>query len=114
MKPRGLGYRGWRRFNTLRRNSRTGGSWSIHFDASVVDRNRNPIADVPVEWSINYVPPEGVYAPAAPGQIKDGTFVADWPGVFTVYASAGPLTELPFIEGPDVTSLGPKRSPASS
>jgi len=53
-------------------------------DGSVAD-------DVPVSWTLAYRPTEGIIAPAAPGQVKDGKVVADVPGVYTVMASTGPL-----------------------
>ncbi len=49
--------------------------------------------DVPVAWSHAYRPAPGVIAPSAPGQLDDGRFVADVPGVYTIVAQAGPLTE---------------------
>ncbi|MCZ6917731.1 MAG: Ig-like domain-containing protein [Gemmatimonadetes bacterium] len=48
--------------------------------------------DVPVVWTLAYKPAEGVIAPSAPGQLDGGRMVADVPGVYTVMATAGPLT----------------------
>jgi len=47
--------------------------------------------DLPVSWSLTYEPAPGIRGPSAPGQLKDGAFVADVPGLYTVVASAGPL-----------------------
>ncbi len=49
------------------------------------------IDDAPVTWSHSYVPAEGLSAPAAPGQLYNGKFVADVPGAYTVVASVGPV-----------------------
>ncbi len=61
---------------------------------TVVARNAagRPIPDVPIVWTHAFTPAEGIIAPAAPGQIEGGRFVADVPGVYTVMASAGPLS----------------------
>ena len=49
-------------------------------------------ARVPITWSFTYVPEDGVEAPGAAGEIRDGKFVAEAPGLFTVLATSGPLT----------------------
>lgn len=65
----------------------------VHFSAEVADGDANRMGDVVVEWSQSYRRLDGLPAPPAPGQIDDdGTFVGDVPGLFTVHASAGPLT----------------------
>lgn len=62
------------------------------FAAVATDAGGKVIPDVAVTWSHSYVPAEGVVAPSAPGQLDHGKFVADVPGVYTVVASAGPLS----------------------
>lgn len=62
------------------------------FTAEARDGRGRTVADVPVTWSLAFEPAEGVVAPAAPGQIEGGRVVADVPGVYSVMASAGPLT----------------------
>ncbi len=64
----------------------------INFSAVVKDGSGQIIPDVPVEWSHGYEASEGIVAPPAPGQMRQGRFVADVPGVYTVVADAGPLT----------------------
>ncbi|GMR12798.1 MAG: Ig-like domain-containing protein [Gemmatimonadota bacterium] len=64
----------------------------VSYTAVVRDADGRPVADAPIEWSHGYLPPVGVKAPSAAGQIDDGKFVADLAGVFTVRASAGPLS----------------------
>ena len=62
------------------------------FAVRALDASGRPIDDLPIAWSHRYTPVEGVVAPAAPGQVKGNRFVADVPGVYTVVASAGPLS----------------------
>ena len=64
----------------------------IRFRAVVRDAAGNPRDDVPVTWSHAYTPTEGMLGVPAAGQIEDGAYVADVPGVHTVVASAGPLS----------------------
>jgi hypothetical protein len=49
------------------------------------------VTDAPITWSFTYTAPEGntVKAPGGPGIIDDGLFVANYPGRFTILASAG-------------------------
>ena len=61
------------------------------FTAVVSGPDGGALNDVPVDWSLHYEPAPGLKAPPAPGQIRDGKFVADEPGLFTVFATAGPL-----------------------
>ena len=63
------------------------------FTAIARDANGRIIDDVPVTWTHSYTPPPDIIAPSAPGQMNDGKFVADVPGVYTVAASAGPLND---------------------
>ena len=64
----------------------------VHFEAVVRDASGERLDDVPVAWSHAYTPTEGMLGVAATGQIRDGAYVADVPGVHTVTASAGGLT----------------------
>ena len=69
---------------------RTGDVFEL--EATVRAADGREISDVPVAWSLAYEPTAGIIAPAAPGQVDDGRFVADVPGIYTLVASAGPLT----------------------
>ncbi len=62
-----------------------------HFSARFEAKDGSTRDDLPVTWSLSYEPSPGIRGPAAPGQLQDGSFVADVPGVYTVTASAGPL-----------------------
>jgi hypothetical protein len=60
------------------------------FTAVVRDAEGRALPDVPVTWSHAYSPDDSISAPLAPGQLEDGRFVASVPGVYTVFAAAGP------------------------
>ncbi|MEQ9400886.1 MAG: Ig-like domain-containing protein [Longimicrobiales bacterium] len=64
----------------------------LRFRAVVRDAAGRVLPDVPVTWSTRYEPTSGMVGNQAPGQIRDGAFVADLPGIHTVLATAGPLS----------------------
>ena len=64
----------------------------LEFSAVAVSGVGDPIEDMAVEWSHVFTPNEGMLGTPAGGQVMDGRFVADLPGVHTVVASAGPLS----------------------
>ncbi len=64
----------------------------IAFGATVRDERGRPLDGAAVQWSHTYRPAPGVQASSAPAQMRSGRFVADAPGIYTVMASAGPLT----------------------
>ncbi len=64
-----------------------------NFTAVVRDAAGRVFDDVPISWTHSYTPPSDIIAPSAPGQLNGGKFVADVPGVHTVVASAGPLSD---------------------
>jgi len=50
------------------------------------------VADAPITWTYTYRAPEGNLTPKAPGGagiIDEGLFVANYPGLFTIYAHSG-------------------------
>ncbi|MGH7503338.1 MAG: Ig-like domain-containing protein [Longimicrobiales bacterium] len=59
------------------------------FSATVRHASGLALTDVPVTWTHLYEPDDSIIAPAAPAQIDHGRFVADVPGVYTLFASAG-------------------------
>ncbi len=63
----------------------------VRLRAVVRDGQGAVLEGVPVEWSHRYEAPEGVRAPSAAAQMRDASFVADVPGLYTVVAAAGPL-----------------------
>ncbi len=62
------------------------------FEVTAIDARGGRIDDLPMAWTYTVQLAEGVVAPAAPAQVDAGRFVADVPGVYTVIASAGPLS----------------------
>jgi len=61
------------------------------FRARVTTADGGALPDAPITWTLAYRPAEGVMAPPAPGQLEEGRFVADVPGIYTVVASVGSL-----------------------
>ncbi len=64
----------------------------LTFQLRAVDGAGRDVADLPVTWSHRWEGDERVLGPQAPGQMRGNKFVADVPGIYTVMASAGPLT----------------------
>jgi hypothetical protein len=50
------------------------------------------VADAPITWSYSYQAPDGntPKAPGGAGIIDNGLFVANYPGLYTIYAQSGP------------------------
>ncbi|MEX2472025.1 MAG: Ig-like domain-containing protein [Gemmatimonadota bacterium] len=63
----------------------------VRLRAVLRDDQGSVLEDVPVTWSHAYTPTEGMLGVSATGQIRDGAYVADVPGIHTVVATAGPL-----------------------
>lgn len=65
----------------------------VHFDATVLDASGATVEDVPLTWAHTYRSTSYDHqADQAAGQVRDGDFVADLPGLHTVVVTAGPLT----------------------
>jgi hypothetical protein len=64
----------------------------------LVDDQGRAHTDVPIDWGYTFRPADGQQRPGATAAIEDGRFVAEEPGVYTVVASAGPLTTRHAIE----------------
>ena len=62
------------------------------FSVVARDRSGDVVDDLPVTWSLSFKPADGIVAPSGPGQIDSGRMVADVAGVYTVIATAGPLS----------------------
>ena len=64
----------------------------VRWRAVAVDAAGRTIEDLPVTWTQSLEMADTSFTGgAAGGQIRDGAFVADVPGLYTVVASAGPL-----------------------
>lgn len=64
----------------------------LGFTAKATAAGGKAVTDVPVTWTYTFVPDDSIHAPGAGGLVRGGKFVANVPGVYTVLASAGPLT----------------------
>jgi hypothetical protein len=63
----------------------------VHLDAVARDPGGTRVDDLPVVWSTHYLPDDSIRAPGAAGIVRDGRFVGEGPGTYTVVASAGSL-----------------------
>ncbi len=50
------------------------------------------VTDAPVDWTVSFQPDDSIHAPGAAGIVRDGKFVGEVPGLYTIMASAGELT----------------------
>ncbi len=64
----------------------------LTFDARILDDAGEPREDVPVTWAVDFVPDDSIHAPGAAGILRDGKFVGEVPGQYTILATSGPLT----------------------
>jgi len=64
----------------------------LRYRPVALDAEGRRVEDLVVTWALAYTPDDSIVAPAAPGQVAGGRVVADVPGVYTVIATAGPLT----------------------
>ncbi|MEK9502787.1 hypothetical protein [Gaopeijia maritima] len=65
----------------------------VRWQAVAVDAAGNEVTDLPITWTHTALALDTVRTgDAAGGQIREGAFVADAPGLYSVMASAGPLT----------------------
>jgi len=70
----------------------------LHFQVQVTDDQGRSYDDVPVDWGYAFRPLDEREQPGATALIDRGRFVAEEPGVYTVIASAGPLTARETVE----------------
>ena len=66
----------------------------LTFEAVARDDGMERIGDVPIVWSLAFVPDDSINAPGAAGIVQSGKFVGEVPGTYTVVASAGHLTAM--------------------
>jgi hypothetical protein len=64
----------------------------LTFDAAIVDGAGSRLSSVPVDWGISFVPDDSIHAPGASGLVRDGKFVGEEPGQYTLTAGAGGLS----------------------
>jgi hypothetical protein len=69
----------------------------LTFDA-VVSSGSGALTDVPVAWGVSFQPDDSINAPGAAGLIRDGKFVGEVPGLYTITASAGDLVARTMVD----------------
>ena len=62
----------------------------VTFEA-VLTGPRGPVEDAPISWTVSFQPDDSINAPGAAGIVRDGKFVGEVPGLYTIMAAAGPL-----------------------
>jgi hypothetical protein len=62
----------------------------VTFEA-VATGEAGAVTDLPITWSVFFVPDDTIHAPGASGLVDGGRFVGETPGHYTVLASAGDL-----------------------
>jgi len=71
----------------------------LRFAANAFDADGREIADIPVIWSHTFIASDSVGPHSgSSGQIRDGKFVGELPGEYTILAMAGPLSARQTIE----------------
>ena len=70
----------------------------LTFEAVAQDDEMARIDDVPIVWSVAFVPDDTINAPGAAGIVRNGKFVGEVPGTYTVVASAGHLTAMRAVD----------------
>jgi hypothetical protein len=63
----------------------------LRYRVRALDGEGNALDGLPVEWSYSFHPHDSVQARGGAAEVRDGVFVAEVPGVYTVQAHAGPL-----------------------
>ena len=64
----------------------------LAFEAVARGAGEERISDIPITWGYDFIPDDSIKGHGAPGQMEGGKFVAEVPGVYTVFATAGDLT----------------------
>jgi hypothetical protein len=65
----------------------------VPFEAVATDAAGRAVGDLPVEWSTGYTSDDSIHAPGAAGIVREGRFVGESPGRYTVVATAGTLVD---------------------
>ncbi len=79
-----------------RESARTGDV--LRLEARASDASGRDIADLPIRWSYTWVPHDSIVEPGAAAVVKDGRFMGQFPGTYTVWAQSGPATGFTTIE----------------
>jgi hypothetical protein len=70
----------------------------LDFRVTLSDEAGRRIDGIPVDWGYAFRPSDGQRRPGATALIENGRFVAEEPGIYTLIASAGPLTARTSVE----------------
>lgn len=62
----------------------------VTFEA-VLEGTAGNVTDAAVEWTVSFQPDDTIKAPGAAGIVRDGKFVGEVPGLYTIIAAAGDL-----------------------
>ncbi len=79
-----------------RRNARTGDVVAFALDAR--DEADQAVTDAAVDWSYSFLPDDSIASPGAAALARDGKFVANVPGQYTVLATLGERTARAVID----------------
>lgn len=61
--------------------------------AAELTGNAGTVADAAIEWTVSFQPDDSINAPGAAGIVRDGRFVGETPGLYTIVATAGELMD---------------------
>jgi hypothetical protein len=64
----------------------------IEFEARALGTAGAAVDDVPIHWTYIYMPDDSIVEPGAAAVVRDGRFVAQFPGEYTVRATAGAVS----------------------
>jgi hypothetical protein len=64
----------------------------LTFEAVIEDGSGSRLSDVPVDWGFSFIQDDTIDATGAGGMVREGKFVANVPGQYTLLASAGGLS----------------------
>ncbi len=70
----------------------------IDLEAAATDAGGRAVADVPVTWSYLFEPDDSIRAPGAAGIVRDGKFVGEVAGLYTIVATSGPIAARKVID----------------
>ncbi len=66
--------------------------------AAELDGPSGAVTDAQVRWTVAFQPDDSIQAPGAAGIVREGKFVGEVPGIYTVMASAGSLSAFTTVE----------------
>ncbi len=70
----------------------------VELRARALDASGGEVVDVPLRWSYTWVPHDSIVEPGAAAVVREGRFMAQFPGTYTVWAQAGPASGFTTVE----------------